>query len=184
MHPYEMQRLIRERGKDQLLVLKPGSLYHAIGRLEKAGLIEPVETTREGKRPERTTYRITEDGVETVLEWMRDMLSRPSSDPNEFLAAIAHLPHLQPDEVIACLEARTGFLEAQIAKCDSQLRVWTPRIGRLVLLETELERARAQADLAWVQGLIEDLRNGVLEWDTRRLLANPGLPTGGGEVSP
>src|SRR5690242_14900046 len=57
MHPYEMQRLIRERHKDEFLDLKRGSLYHAMERLQAAGLVEPMETFREGRRPERTVYR-------------------------------------------------------------------------------------------------------------------------------
>ena len=51
MHPYEMQKLIHERKKDEFLDLKRGSLYQNIGRLER-GLIANLETTREGKRPE------------------------------------------------------------------------------------------------------------------------------------
>ena len=35
MHPYEMQRLIRERKKDDFLDLKRGSLYNSIARLER-----------------------------------------------------------------------------------------------------------------------------------------------------
>ena len=51
MHPYELQRLIRQRKKDEFLDLERGSLYHSIERLHRAGLIAPVETTREGRRP-------------------------------------------------------------------------------------------------------------------------------------
>ena len=40
LHPYEIQRLLKERKKDDVLVLKRGSLYHAIKRLLDAGLIE------------------------------------------------------------------------------------------------------------------------------------------------
>ena len=46
--PYEMQRLIRQRKKDDFLDLKRGSLYNSIARAQRAGLIEPVQTTREG----------------------------------------------------------------------------------------------------------------------------------------
>ena len=51
MHPYQMQRLIHQRRKDAFLDLKRGSLYHNITRLQRSGLIEPVETTREGAGP-------------------------------------------------------------------------------------------------------------------------------------
>jgi DNA-binding PadR family transcriptional regulator len=37
MHPYEIQRLIREYHKDEFLDLKRGSLYHAIAQLHGAG---------------------------------------------------------------------------------------------------------------------------------------------------
>ena len=54
MHPYEMQRLMQWRGKDQVVRVQRGSLYPAVERLMRAGLIEPLETEREGRRPERT----------------------------------------------------------------------------------------------------------------------------------
>src|SRR5262245_12015496 len=74
MHPYEMRRLLRERHKDELLALKAGSLYHAINRLSRAGLIEPVSTGRQGRRPERTTYRITPGGREELIRCVRKMV--------------------------------------------------------------------------------------------------------------
>jgi DNA-binding PadR family transcriptional regulator len=184
MHPYEMQRLIRERGKDDLLDLKRGSLYHAIDRLERGGLIEPVETSREGKRPERTTYRITEDGLEELQEWMRDLLSRPSRDSHEFLAAIAHLPLLQPQEAADCLQTRAAFIEAEIAGLETLLRTLTPQLGRVVLLETDLALAWKRAELDWVCRLVDDLRRGVLAWDIEELLRTPGAIPGVAQTLP
>ncbi len=46
MHPYEMQRLMQWRGKDQVVRVQRGSLYPAVERLARAGLIEPSETAR------------------------------------------------------------------------------------------------------------------------------------------
>jgi DNA-binding PadR family transcriptional regulator len=174
MHPYEMQRLIRERGKDELLDLKRGSLYHAVQRLERAGLIEPVETSREGRRPERTVYRTTEAGVDQLLEWMRDLIARPTRETNEFVAAIAHLPHLSPTEAADLLERRAGFLKAEIAALDSVIETFAPRIGLLVLLESDLVRSLKRAELDWVIGLVADLRSGVHSWDIEEILAQPG----------
>src|SRR5919199_125149 len=42
MHPYEMARLIRERRIDEVLQLKRGSLYHAVERLVRDGLVEAL----------------------------------------------------------------------------------------------------------------------------------------------
>src|ERR671936_1214287 len=77
MHPYEMQRQLRMRHTDELLALKRGSLYHAIYQLQRDGLIEPVEVSREGRRPERTVYRITADGEDELINWLRELLAVP-----------------------------------------------------------------------------------------------------------
>lgn len=165
MHPYEIQRLIRERKKEDFLDLKRGSLYHAIGRLQKAGLIEAVETQKEGRRPERTVYRLTDDGERELLAWLRELLSKPTPDSSPFFAAISFLPHLTPEQVVDRLEERMRVLEAEIAAFDSSLTELTPRIGRLVLLEAEYARAMRRAELSWVGSVIEEIRAGRLAWD-------------------
>src|SRR6516164_2293319 len=100
MHPYEMQRLIRQCHKDEFLDLKRGSLYHAIDRLQRAGLIEVVETSREGQRPERTIYRLTENGEREVFDWLRELLAKPAREPSQFLAALSFLPNLTPEDAL------------------------------------------------------------------------------------
>ena len=51
-----------------------GSLYPAVERLAAAGLIEPAQTAREGRRPERTVYQITEAGREAAELWLTTMM--------------------------------------------------------------------------------------------------------------
>src|SRR2546423_7219988 len=97
MHGYEIRRLARQRGKGDVVDLRPGSLYRTIERLERAGLVEPVETTREGKFPERTVYQVTERGREELQEWLRELVSTPMKDYPQFLQAIATLPVLEAD---------------------------------------------------------------------------------------
>src|SRR6516165_4932932 len=99
MHPYEMQRLIREWHKDEFLDLKRGSLYHAIDRLRQHQCIEVVETVREGRRPARTVYRLTEIGRGQMVRWLQEMLANPVSEPTEFFAALSFLPVLSPEDV-------------------------------------------------------------------------------------
>jgi DNA-binding PadR family transcriptional regulator len=165
MHPYEMQRLIREWHKDEFLDLKRGSLYHAIERLRRAGWIEPIETNREGRRPERTVYRLTEAGEQEVLRWLRQLLAQPLREPTQFFAALSFLPHLPPQSVQEQLAERVGLLEAEIAGLKTVLKTMVPKIGRLVLVEVEYARAMRQAELAWVKSLMEDIRTGRLTWD-------------------
>lgn len=169
MHPYEIQRLIREWHKDEFLDLKRGSLYHAINQLQRAGFIVPVETTREGRRPERTVYRLTEEGEREGMEWLRELLAKPVREPGQFFAALSFLPHVPPELVLNHLQERVASLDAAIACLGAVLEEMTPRIGRLPLIEVEYERAMRQAELAWVKLLMDDLRSGRLQWDPEAL---------------
>ena len=72
MHPYEMLQLLRLRGKDAVLTIKPGSFYHTVARLAELGLADVHSTGRDGNRPERTLYALTERGHEAIVRWVRD----------------------------------------------------------------------------------------------------------------
>jgi DNA-binding PadR family transcriptional regulator len=177
MHPYEMQRRIREWHKDEFLDLKRGSLYHAIDRLRREQLIDPIETTREGRRPERTIYRLTETGQQEVVRWLENMLAQPVREPTQFFAALSFLPHLSPKSVENQLRQRMSRLDAEIANLDMVLRTLVPKIGRLVLVELEYTRAMRQAELSWVQSICSELEVGTLRWDPERLLCQgPASP--------
>src|SRR3981081_3118465 len=98
MHPYELRRLVRHRGTGDLVDLRPGSLYRTIERLERAGLIEPVETTREGRFPERTVYRIPPHGQGGLGDWMRELLSATANDYPRLVQAMSVLAVLETDD--------------------------------------------------------------------------------------
>jgi DNA-binding PadR family transcriptional regulator len=171
MHPYEMQRLIRQRHNDQYLDLKRGSLYHAIERLQKADFIEVVETSREGRRPERTIYRLTELGEREVLDWLRELLAKPVCEPSQFVAALSFLPHLSAEDALDQLEMRVHRLEMGIVAISAVLERLTPQIGRACLVEAEYMRALRQAERDWVRSVIDDIRAGRLTWNR-----GPGCP--------
>ena len=93
MHPYEMIRLMRARRDDRLLTITNGTLYHTVARLERAGLLDEVGIDREGNRPERTTYTLTDAGHDVVGDWVRRELSRIDR-PAEFRIALAEAHNL------------------------------------------------------------------------------------------
>lgn len=170
MHPYQMQRLLKERHKDEILALKRGSLYHAIGRLERAGLIEVENTSREGRRPERTTYRIAPAGTESLLDVLRRIISTPRQESSEFMAAMSFLLHLPPDEAALQLAERCRRLQWQIDGLIAGLTAASAHVLRINLVESEYLLAMLKAELAWVGSLEVDVRAGKLTWNTEYLL--------------
>jgi DNA-binding PadR family transcriptional regulator len=164
MHPYEMRRLIRERGKEEGADLRPGSLYRTIEALARAALVEPVETSRQGRFPERTVYRLTDRGRDELEEWLRELLSTPGRDLPRFFVALSVAGQLEPDDVRGALEARIIRLEGEIGAVDAMARELSGQLPRLFLIENEYARALRQAELDWVRALVEDLRSGRLTW--------------------
>jgi DNA-binding PadR family transcriptional regulator len=183
MHPYELQSIIRLTHKDDFLRLNPGSLYNSIDRLLQAGLIEVAETTRAGRRPERTVYRITSFGEEEALKWLRELLETPSQDSTWFYAALSFVPALPPEDVSEQLNKRVTHLEHVIRSYRHVLRAVTPRAGRLNLIELEYAVALRAAELRWVKQILEELSGGKLTWNPesiRKFAANfftTGLPS-------
>lgn len=194
-HPYEIERLIRERRKDFAAGKRRG-LYHAVDRLVRDGYIEPVETSREGKRPERTVYRITDEGREELEGWLRELLQNPIEEYPVFTAAVGFLGYLSSDRVVQALKARAVTLEAEIAGVNAVLPALQQQLHlpRLVLLEHEYTRALRQAELDWVSSIVADIRTGRLSWDKdgwEKMFdahnaggAAPALPDGSGKQGP
>jgi len=165
MHPYELQSIIRITHKDDFLRLNPGSLYNAIERLLEARLIEVAETSREGKRPERTIYRLTSEGCKEAIHWLRELLETPAADSMWFYAALSFLPALPPGEVSEQLGKRVANLKREIANYKYVLRNITPRAGRLNLIEVEYALALRLAETRWVKQIIAELDRDQLSWD-------------------
>jgi DNA-binding PadR family transcriptional regulator len=143
MHPYRMQRLIKERHKDQVInVEQRASLYQTINQLLRAGLIAFRETERQEGFPERTVYRLTDEGHQAAVSWMREMLSAPAQEFLEFPAAVSLLPLLTPEDALHQLEIREARLTGQIASIAEEMRAETDSLPRLFLLESEYLQTR------------------------------------------
>jgi DNA-binding PadR family transcriptional regulator len=166
MHPYRMQQLIRQRGKDSVVnVGQRASLYKAIERLEKAGLVRVRETTRDRLWPERTVYELTDAGRGVLRDWLDDALAARQREFPEFPAALSFLALLTPEEVLAALEQREIALRTELAALTAASRAAAAvDIPRLFLVEDEYRVAVMRAELKWVTGVAADLRAGRLTW--------------------
>jgi DNA-binding PadR family transcriptional regulator len=180
LHGYEL----RKRLGDLLglrLAISFGSLYPALGRLEKAGLVKAVtskpapagptapmsgslvgelaafrahrRTSGGGGRGTRgkKVYGITDAGRQRLVE----MLADPDvSDDRDFPVRVAFCHNLSPAERLALFERRRAELER---RADHR-RAGTPGSDRRVnaYLRSLLERDTAvlAADMAWLDRLI------------------------------
>jgi DNA-binding PadR family transcriptional regulator len=164
MHVYGMQKLIEAFGKDKVVnVRSRASLYQALERLVKHGLVEVRETVRSEGYPDRVIYAITESGRETAERWLRDMLRTTGAEYPEFIAAVSVLFGLAPADARAQLQERAERLAAELAATDA-IFAENPDLPRLFLLEEEYRRAVLAAELDWVRSVVRDLDAGKLTW--------------------
>jgi DNA-binding PadR family transcriptional regulator len=103
MHPYEMRSLMRERGHDRAFRIRESSVYDTVARLADRGFIEPVEVNREGRRPERTVYAITEAGRDELLVWLTELTSEPDAEYPAFAAPLMFICALGRDGAVTAL---------------------------------------------------------------------------------
>lgn len=92
------------------------------------------------------------------------MVSAPRNEFPEFPAALSFLMLLGPDGAAAGLEQRAAQLRAAAAAMDEAMSQLSPGLPRVTLIESEYQRAMISAELAWVEGILEDLRTGALTW--------------------
>ncbi|MET7311876.1 PadR family transcriptional regulator [Streptomyces sp. NPDC005571] len=171
LHPYGVQRLIKDWGKEQVVnVSQRASLYRTIERLNRAGLIAVRETGRDQQYPERTVYEMTDAGRETARAWLEEMLSAPKQEFPEFPAALSNLLLLTPRDMADVLDQRTDALTEKLDGLESALAEQTEQgLPRITRLETEYLRAVTVAELEWVRAVVNDLRTGGLSWSQERL---------------
>jgi DNA-binding PadR family transcriptional regulator len=165
MHPYEMYQLLMARHEDRLVKVRPGTLYHAVGRLEERGLVETAGTDREGNRPERTTYRITPAGREALTARLQDMLAEPVNEYPSFPLAVAEAYNLPAAVVLELLDRRLVLLQGQLEFLQKgEAAVLKKDVARKYWIDLEYQQTMLRSEMGWIRSLQDQLRSGELPW--------------------
>ena len=164
MHPYELAATMRSRHYDEFVRLNFGSLYHTVDVLERDGLIVPAEREKEGGRPERTIYRLSDEGRGVLLKAVSDIVSQPRREYQHFSAGLMFMHHLDAEAAARLLEQRAQTLHAVVMKLSHLLDELSKTHGRLALIELEHKIALIEAERAWVHKIANEIVEGKLEW--------------------
>jgi len=165
MHPYELAATMRERHHDEFIRLNFGTLYHTVEVLERNGLVVSVEREKEGRRPERTIYELTEPGRDLLVKVVSEILARPTREYPNFAAGLMFMHHLEAHQAAQLLDERVAALAAKTEKLTrvmAELR--TAGVTRLALIELEHKIAMLEAEREWVRKLEREITDGRLEW--------------------
>ncbi|MEV6102804.1 PadR family transcriptional regulator [Nocardia sp. NPDC051981] len=170
MHPYQISQTLRQRGKDGSVRINYGALYPVVESLLNQGFIEVVGAEQDGKRPARTVYRITPDGVVEMRDWLRAWISEPEKEYPRFMAALSFLPALGPDEAAALLRRRVTVLDKQIAEIRAATDAVVSWLPEVLLIEGNYEMHMLTADRDFTAALAARIESddlgGIEGWRT------------------
>jgi DNA-binding PadR family transcriptional regulator len=156
LHPYAMRQRITERAHDRLPGVRLASLYDVVGRLAEAGLVSPGEPGREGRRPERVGYVITEAGREALVGWVTESLADLGRG-EEFPAALSFMYALGRDRVTEILQGRVAALAASIDADETALgAAEAGGVPPVFLSEHRYQIALRRAEQAWLDTFTQE----------------------------
>ena len=168
MYPYEMTTTMRERGKEDSIRLNFGSLYAVIKSLEKHGFIQVAQTEREGNRPERVVYEITEAGRTEADEWMRELIAFPVKEYPAIETGLSVVRVLARQGGADLLERRRDLLDADLAaRREVHEQALAYPLPELFMIESAYRVAMMEAERAFVADLAARIRDrslGGIDW--------------------
>ena len=165
MHPYELSRTLREHGDERSIKFNHGSLYMVVGQLARAGYITELETSREGQRPERTVYALTDAGRAEFSDWLRELVAEPQQEYPHFVAALSMIAALPPGEVVALLRERLARLHEARAEIRSLIDTTLANgVPELFLVEEQYRLALLVAETEFVEEFIGKITSPQTGW--------------------
>jgi DNA-binding PadR family transcriptional regulator len=169
MHAYEMYQLALKRGEDRVVNVSPGSLYRAVYALEDRGYAAEFETFREGPRPERTTFEITQAGREAYERELQHMVEVPAEEYPEYILAISGMHALAADVVHEAVTRRNRHLAAEIEAIDEATREADERgVPEMYVLHRQFRRHMICAEIDWNEQLLARLDARDIPWHDDR----------------
>src|SRR3954452_2414331 len=165
MHPYQVGRALREHDDARSIKFNHGSLYMVFQQLSKARFIAEQGTTREGQRPERTVYALTDAGREELRDWMRELVEEPRHEYPHFVAALSLIAALPPDEVVDLLRRRLDRLDGRRREIRELIDdTVAAGVHPLFLVEEDYRLALMGAEVAFVERFIGRITDPDAGW--------------------
>ena len=145
-HGYDLKQLLADLG---FMRVSFGSLYPALRRLEKRGLIEALRAS--GRRK---TYRITASGRDELDTMLRAEPTESEGD-RRFSLRLAFFRYLEPAFRVRSLERRRRQLVDRMGEAERALRKATiNNADRYTLALMRRTVISTQADIEWLDELI------------------------------
>lgn len=154
MHGHQLRLLAELEHVHLWTDITVGSIYGAMKRLASEGLLDEVRTEREGNRPERQIFVITDRGRSALTQLRTDGITELAIKPDPFDLALARLDPDRLGALPALLGGRLAALNTllhQTRASNAEAEPYLSLVEKRVLQHRE---HRLRAELEWHESLL------------------------------
>ncbi len=135
-----------------------GAVYGAMTRLAAEGLLRETGRERDGNRPVRQVFAITDEGRRALADLRQKGLSEIWFKHDPFDLALTRLDPEQASELPVVLKQRLVDLEAMLTEARGVSEWARPHVGLAKRWALKHNEHRLAAEVDFLQGLIEDAK--------------------------
>lgn len=163
MHGYELhQRINQLPGISKIWNIKQALFYSKLERLEESGYIEQAHLQKEEGSPARVVFQLTDQGRESLLEWISTPVRKARDIRQIFLGKLIIARRFGQAQALDLIQKQRQICQGWYDHLVSDLPVVNAQaMDDLIVHSYRLYRDRAS--LHWLDYLEGQIRNNTLE---------------------
>lgn len=164
-YPYDIKKRIGKHLDQTDAKITEGTIYYNFEVLLKKGLIEKIETIQTENRPDKTTYGITEKGLQSLEESIYKVFQK-FTNVQSLYAALVHLDKVDNQKIIYLIKDIIENLNKKLEYIDfhtSQETDMQEHLKDALLLMRDHAYDSIQNDILWLKKLLHYVQSRVLE---------------------
>jgi len=164
MHGYEINQIIGSDDMQSWLDISRTSVYYALSRLKKQGLITEV-VEKQYNKPDRSIYRITEPGRELFFDSLGRALAEQEKVFLEYNIGLFFINKLAKEKALDVIERRKRFLKKWRTVLNEQLKNANNGDGHIPTLRAVVDHTLsfAEHEISWLDAFTEDVSGSAIE---------------------
>lgn len=168
LHGHQIRQEAQNDRAEAWADIHVGSVYGALKRMAREGLVREVRTERVGNRPERTVYEITQQGRRSLAAIRDGILPRISLPNDPFDLALKQSRDMPEEELTQIVTARLAALRAEELSRRYHAEHADPHLNEAERMIVGHLIERVAAEVRWHEELLKampkiaaDFREGI-----------------------
>lgn len=168
LHGHQIRQQAQADRTERYTDIQVGSVYGALKRLAREGLVREVRTERVGNRPERTVYDITPEGSQSLSAIRDGILHKISLPHDPFDLALKQARDMAEEDLAQTVADRLAAVRAEELARRHQAERADPYLNEAERMITRHLIERAATEVRWHEELLDrvpkiaaDFREGI-----------------------